>query len=68
MESKSHVQEIKSYLERGGSFTKLEGIRRFRYLNIGDAVHVLRNKHDMDIQTEMVLRNGKRVALYSLKS
>ena len=62
----SQHREILSYLKKGNVITKLDCIKIFHFINLGDIIMVLRNK-GYDIKTTMALApSGRKFAIYSL--
>lgn len=57
--------KVLNHLLKGGTITKLQALRWYGLLNLGDAIHVLRNRK-YDIKTQMKKRNGTEFAVYSL--
>ena len=61
----SKRDKVLNHLLKGKSLTKIQALNKFGMLNLGDCVHVLRNRR-YDIKTEMKKRNGTEFAVYSL--
>lgn len=62
----SQNKQIKAWLESGKSLTPLEALVMFNSFRLGARVFDLKNDYGMNIKTEMVEKNGKRFARYSL--
>lgn len=63
--TKSQTEQIKAHLEKGGTLTPLEALNKFGCLRLSGRIFDLRES-GLAIKSNMVLRNGKRVAQYSL--
>ncbi|WP_347839294.1 helix-turn-helix domain-containing protein [uncultured Draconibacterium sp.] len=68
MNSQSQTAQIRAHLESGKSITALDALQLFGCLRLSGRIHELRHDEDLPISSEMVTRNGKRVALYSLQN
>lgn len=66
-ESTSHSQneQIKKHLLNGGKITSLEALNQFNCLRLSGRIYDLRER-GLEIRKETVIRNGKRIAEYSL--
>jgi hypothetical protein len=62
----SQSKQIIRHLLNGGELTALQALKKFQCLRLGARIYDLR-RQGFDINTEMVQRGEKRVALYSLK-
>lgn len=62
----SQVDTIKRHLRRHGSITPWEAIRRYRILALSQRIGELK-RAGTPIARQMVQRNGKRFAKYSMK-
>jgi hypothetical protein len=67
-ETVSQNNLIRQHLESGKILTSLDALRRFGCLRLSGRIHNLRHDHGLPIKSEMVDREGKRVAEYSLLS
>lgn len=56
---------ILKHLERGKSITPLEALTRFGCFRLSGRIHELREMGHI-IERQMVTRNGKRIAKYTL--
>lgn len=56
--------QVQRHLSKGKSLTKLEALLKFGIGNLGGRIYDLRKQWRID--TNMVLKNGKRVAEYSM--
>lgn len=65
--NESQEKQILEALKRGERFTTLEMIYRFGSMQAPARIFYLREK-GYNIRTDMVKRNGKRVAQYSLEN
>ncbi|HAQ21135.1 MAG TPA: hypothetical protein DCR40_18160 [Prolixibacteraceae bacterium] len=65
MENKSQNEQIRKHLEAGKKITPLEALEQFNCLRLGARIHNLKGM-GMAICSELVERNGKRFAEYSL--
>ena len=63
--SNSQNEQIKKFLENGGKITSLEALNQFNCLRLSGRIYDLRER-GMEIRKETVIRNGKRIAEYSL--
>ena len=63
--SNSQNEQIKKFLENGGKITSLEALNQFNCLRLSGRIYDLRER-GLEIRKETVIRNGKRVAEYSL--
>ena len=59
---------ILQYLKEGKSLTQLEALPLFNCFRLGARVHRLVHQKGQPIKSEMVKRNGKWVAQYSLEN
>jgi len=57
--------EIRKYLEKGKSITAIEALRRFGCFRLAARISNLKDE-GMDIRTEIVCRDKKRFAKYTL--
>lgn len=64
---KSQNELIRKHLESGRTITALEALRLYGCLRLSGRIYELVHDKGMNIHSEMVERNGKRVAQYSLK-
>jgi hypothetical protein len=62
---KSQTKAIRKDLEKGRKITPMDALKKYGCFRLGARINDLRNE-GMHIVTNMVTRNGKRVALYSL--
>lgn len=62
----SQNKQIRAHLESGKSITALEALSLYGCLRLSGRIYDLTHDEGMDIHSEMVKRNGKRVAEYSL--
>jgi len=62
----SQETAILEYLKQGKTLTQLEALSLFNCFRLGARVHRLVHKKGQEIKSVMVVRNGKRVAQYSL--
>lgn len=62
----SQNKQILKYLQSGKKLTPIDALKKFGCFRLGARIWDLRNSC-APIETEMVTRNGKRVAEYSLK-
>ena len=58
-------EKVLNHLLKGGTITKIQALRWWGLLNLGDAIHILR-KRRYDIKSVMKKRNGSEYAVYSL--
>lgn len=64
----SQRKNVKNWLLKGNSITPIEALQMFGAFRLSAIIFVLKNEHDMNIETEMVYEpNGKRYAKYYLK-
>ena len=63
--SHSQNEQIKEHLLNGGKITSLEALNQFNCLRLSGRIYDLRER-GMEIRKETVIRNGKRIAEYSL--
>ena len=63
--SHSQNEQIKEHLLNGGKITSLEALNQFNCLRLSGRIYDLRER-GLDIRKETVIRNGKRIAEYSL--
>ena len=63
--SNSQNEQIKKFLENGGKITSLEALNQFNCLRLSGRIYDLRER-GLEIRKETVIRNGKRIAEYSL--
>lgn len=56
---------VLNHLLKGKSITKIQALKWYGLLNLGDCVHVFRNRK-YDIKTVMKKRKGSEYAVYSL--
>ena len=56
-------EKVLNHLLKGKTLTKIQALKWYGLLNLGDCVHVLR-KRKYDIKTEMKTRNGTEFAVY----
>lgn len=61
----SQKDEIWIHLKRGHSITPIEALEMFGCFRLSGRIRDLRDE-GMDIKTEMIEKNGKRFARYSL--
>jgi hypothetical protein len=61
----SQEQQIRNHLESGKKLTSLEALKLFGCLRLSGRIFDLREQ-GLNINSEMVERNGKRVAEYSI--
>lgn len=65
--SASHADQILSFLESGRSITAMEALRRFKCARLGARILDLK-KRGHAIKSQLItLKNGKRVAQYSIE-
>ncbi len=64
--TKSQTKQIRAHLESGKTITSLEALFLCGCQRLGGRIYDLRHDNGLNIHTEMVKRNGKRVAEYSL--
>jgi len=62
----SKRDKLLRYLKTGKSLTKLQSIKLFGLINLGDVIHILRNKGYQIKTTFKKNRHGCRYAEYSL--
>lgn len=65
MKTASQTARIRAFLNRGKTLTAITALHQFSCLRLSGRILELR-RAGMNIQTRMVNRNGKRIALYSL--
>lgn len=65
MDIKTQEEKILSWLQRGKKITALDALNRFKCLRLSARIRNLR-KQKYKIKTELVEKNGKWVAEYSL--
>lgn len=65
MTTQSQNKQIKAHLEGGKSLTSLEALNLYGCLRLSGRIYDL-GQDGLKINSEMVTRNGKRVAEYSL--
>ena len=64
----SQRRNVKNWLLKGNSITPIEALQMFGAFRLSAIIFVLKNEHNMPIETEMVYEeNGKRYAKYYLK-
>ena len=63
--SHSQNEQIKEHLLNGGKITSLEALNQFNCLRLSGRIYDLRER-GLEIRKETVIRNGKRIAEYSL--
>lgn len=61
---KSQTEQIKAHLEAGHSITSLDALRRFGCLRLSGRIYELVNDHGLNVASEMISVNGKRIARY----
>ena len=61
----SKREKVLNHLLKGKTITKVQALRLYGLLNLGDCVHILR-KRKYDIQTTMKKRGGVEYAVYWL--
>jgi hypothetical protein len=61
----SQTDQILAYLREGNALTPLEALERFGCLRLGARVWDLKQA-GFDIRSELIERNGKRFAQYTL--
>ena len=66
--TESQNQQIREHLESGRTITALEALTLYGCLRLSSRIHELSHNEHMSINSEMVKRNGKRVAEYSLQA
>lgn len=66
MDRKSQNDEILSWLKSGKSISPLEALEKFGCFRLGGRIYELKQAGH-SIVTEMVTKNGKRFAQYSLE-
>lgn len=64
--SNSQNEQIKKFLENGGKITPIDALNYFGCFRLSARAWDLRNKYGMNLHVKNVIRNGKRVAEYSL--
>jgi hypothetical protein len=62
---KTQNEQILAFLKKGKKITPLDALDRFQCFRIASRVNELREQ-GYNIKTEMIKRNGKRYAQYSL--
>jgi hypothetical protein len=60
----SQTDQIRTYLEQGGALTPLDALNLFGCFRLGARIYDLK-RAGMKIETEMIMRDGKRFARYS---
>lgn len=68
MDIQSQTARIKEHLLGGKRLTALDALREFGCLRLSGRIYELRHEHGLPIVSEMVVRNGKRVAEYYLEN
>lgn len=66
MGTKSQCDEILKHLQSGRALTPLEALERFGCFRLGARIYDLK-KQGYDIRTDMIQKNGKQFASYSLE-
>jgi len=66
MTTQSQTAQIRAHLEAGNRITALEALSLFGCLRLSGRIYDLTHGEGLRIDSEMVERNGKRVAEYSL--
>lgn len=65
MKTKSANQKLRSYILSGKAITPLQALQKFGILRLGARILEMRNEGHA-IVTEMIERDGKRLARYKL--
>lgn len=66
MDRKSQNEEILAWLKSGKTITPLEALEKFGCFRLGGRIYELK-RQGVAIVTNMVTKNGKRFAQYSLE-
>ena len=65
--TKSQTQQIEKHLLKGGKLTPLLALSKFGCFRLSARINDLRND-GYPVETRMIVKNGKRIAEYSLDS
>ena len=67
MNTQSQTAKIRAHLESGKTITALEALSLYGCLRLSGRIYDLTHDEGLNIDSQMVNRNGKRVAEYSLQ-
>ena len=67
MNTQSQTEGIHAMLKTGKSITPIEALEKFGCMRLGARIYDIKRRHNAEIETKMVYKDGKRFASYSLK-
>lgn len=67
MDLQSQTTLIKEHLLAGHKLTALDALNLFGCLRLSGRIYDLRHDHGLPIASQMIIKNGKRVAEYYLE-
>lgn len=67
MDLNSQTNRIKEHLLAGNKITALDALHLFGCLRLSGRIHNLRHEHGLNIKSNLIEVNGKRIAEYSIQ-